>query len=105
MYIYITFYKCTLTDKVRRKAIHVVDEPSTLFKLMNGAIARTEWNFFAYQLNCDPQNLYSLYRGFYNSDIPPVISDGFFSYFHGPTQMRCRIIDCLTDQDEYKKAS
>ena len=84
MHVYISFYR-DLSDKVRRKQIHIVDNPTTLFRMMSESVIKTEWNFYAYQVDVDPQYVYVLYRGFYNTDIPPVIECETLTYWYCDT--------------------
>jgi hypothetical protein len=75
MYIFISFYK-NLSDKVGRKAIHIVDNPKTMFETLNKGIEKTEWTFYAYQVDCSTEHLTELYIDFYSKDKPPVIIEG-----------------------------
>lgn len=74
MYIYISFYK-EFNDKTRRKAIHVVDAPMQMFRILNENVKETLYTFYAYQVNVPATELYMLYRDFYDSDTPPFIKD------------------------------
>jgi hypothetical protein len=76
MYIYISFYK-DLTDKVRRKAIHIVDNPKTLFLMMTEGVSKTEWIFFSFMVDCSIEHLSELYKDYYSTEKPPLIIDGF----------------------------
>ena len=96
MYVYISFFK-DLSDKVRRKQIHIVDNPLIMFKMMSEAVVKTEWIFYAYQVDIDPQYVYCLYRGFYNTDNPPIIENETLTYWYAHTAHHAKIFYSLVD--------
>lgn len=109
MYVFISFYKSVLTDKVRRKQVHMVDNPTAMFELMNSVVSNPaewqkrspgrypEWSFYAYQVDVDPQYVYVLYRGLFNSDSPWWITDNVLSYYFVDTLHHAKVFYCLND--------
>jgi hypothetical protein len=65
--------------------------------MMNEAVAKSEWSFYAYQVDVEPQYVYVLYRGFYNTDNPPIIEENTLTYWYAHTAHHARIFYSLND--------